>query len=241
MTSKTLGKRKGMSSAFGAGPHAQFKKPMQSRKYKGIARIKGGIKPKAGAQELNFVDVTHAGLVCDTTGTVTLLNGVAQGDDYTNRQGRQVTFKSIQLRGSLRPDDPTNQSMHIGRLMLVWDNATNSAGAVPAITDILVSSSSRAFPLVTNANRFTILWDSYYASGRTANTATQAVTAGPIGPYVINVYKKLNVVTQYSGTSNTISNIQNGALLLVTVGDIATGASDTMKFSGFSRARFLEE
>lgn len=239
--SKTLGKRKGMTSAFGAGPHAQFKKPMAARKYKGVSRVKGGIKPQAGAQELNFVDVTHAGLRCDTTGTVTLLNGVSQGDDYTNRQGRQATFKSVQVRGSLRADDPTNQSMNIARMMLVFDNAQNSGAAVPAITDILTVSNSRSFPLVTNANRFTILWDSYYPGGRTSNTATQAVTAGPIGPYLINVYKKLNVVTQYSGTSNTISNIQNGSILLVTIGDIADSSGNTMTFNGYSRCRFLEE
>lgn len=195
-------------------------------------RIKGAIPVQ---QELKFVDSTLSNLACDTTGSVTALNLLAVGDDNTTRDGRQVTIKSVQIKGLIAPIDNDINS-NISRVLLVWDNAVNS-GSIATIAQILTAATGTAFPLVDNANRFTILWDYRFAMGAAVSTATQAQVFTPsVGN--ADYYKKLNLVTQYSGTTAAIGSIQNGALLFVTVGTQAAGLGGA--FNGHARVRFVD-
>jgi len=203
-------------------------------------RVKGAIAPYGGRQELKYVDtVLQSGTsVYDTTGLATPINLIAVGDDNTSRDGRQVTIKSIQVRGTVEPIDSVTETVGC-RTMLVWDNANNSASTTSAqlIAALLTSANSAAFPSVDNQNRFTILWDSYLVLAGQANTATQAISASP-GAHVIQYYKKMNAVVQYSGTTAAIGSIQNGALWFVTIGDQAPAAGGI--FAGQCRVRFTD-
>lgn len=201
-----------------------------------IARVKGAIAPYGGRRELKYVDTTLSNLACDTTGSVTALNLLAVGDDNTSRDGRQVTIKSVQLKGLIAPlDGDTNAAK--GRLLIVWDNAVNS-GTIATIAQILTSATSFAFPLVDNANRFTILWDSNYAVGGGSTVATQSYTQAP-QVFSVDYYRKIDQVTQYSGTTAAIGSIQNGGLLLVTVGSQGAGLGPA--FNGQARVRFTDD
>jgi len=199
------------------------------------AYVKGAVAAYGGRQELKYVDTALSNLACDTTGSVTALNLVAVGDDNNTRDGRQVTIKSVQLKGITIPQD-SNKANNLERMMLVWDNANNS-GALPAVSDILTSATSVAFPKIDNAQRFTVLWDWQRASGALDTTATSSYSLSP-GTFAIDYYKKINQVTQYSGTTAAIGSIANGSLLLVTIGNQAAGAADT--FYGQSRVRFTD-
>lgn len=195
-------------------------------------RIKGSIGRR---NELKYVDTASATYVGDTTGTVTLINGVAVGDDNTTRDGRQITLKSVQVRGSFQNVDATSGAS-MCRLLLVWDNAAN--GSLATITQILSASTSNSFPNVDNSNRFTILSDTQYVVGPYVNTATQAIAPSP-GVAAVNIYKKLNSITQYSSTTSDIASIQNGALLMVTIGDQAVGGGGL--FFMAARCRFTDD
>jgi len=200
------------------------------------AYVKGAIAKYGGRQELKYADIAAASYVCDTTGSVTLLNGIAVGDDNTSRDGRQITMKSVQLCGRVNNvDDTANDTL--ARVMLVWDNANNSAAALPAITDILSASTSESFPKIDNAQRFTILYDGRFAVGA-KSAAVDAAVAGSPTVHLLSVYKKINQVSQYSGTTNTIGSIQNGSLLLVTIGDQAAGAGGSATLA--ARIRFTD-
>jgi len=197
--------------------------------------IKGAIAPFGGRQELKYVDVAEASYACSTTGSVTCLNLLAVGDDNTTRDGRQVCIKSVQLRGIVNPASPACNVTN-ARVMLVWDNAANS-GTIATIAMILAASTSNSFPLIDNAQRFTVLMDRTFAIGQVSNTATQSYAWGP-ATYNIDFYKKMNSVTQYSGTTAAIGSIQNGALLLVTIGDQVAGVAAVAKIA--SRVRFTD-
>jgi len=199
-------------------------------------RIKGAIAPYGGRQELKYVDTVAASYACDTTGSVTALNLIAVGDDNTTRDGRQACIKSVQLHGLVMPADQTTTSCK-ARVLLVWDNAVNS-GAIATVGQILSSVSAYSFPLVDNAQRFTILMDRTFAIGGVSDVATQALALSP-NVYDLEFYKKMNSVTQYSGTTAAIGSIQNGALLLVTVGTnaAATGAVAVIG----ARVRFTDQ
>jgi len=200
-----------------------------------VPRVKGAIAAYGGRQELKYVDIASAGYAGDTTGSVTALNLLAVGDDNTSRDGRQVCIKSVQIRGSCVPQDSSTQPT-MARLLLVWDNAVNS-GAIATVAQILSASTSNSFPLIDNANRFTILVDQQFVVGGFGTTATQTYAGSPmIVP--VSIYKKLNLVTQYSGTTAAIGSIQNGGLLMVTIGDQAAAAGTA--FSLATRVRFTD-
>jgi len=195
-------------------------------------RIKGGISNR---NELKYVDIASAGYAGDTTGSVTPLNLLAVGDDNTSRDGRQVTIKSVQVRGSVFPQDPSTQPTMV-RLLLVWDNAAN--GALATIAQILSAAHSNSFPLIDNANRFTILCDQQFCVGGFSTVATQSYAGSPM-VLPVSIYKRLNTVTQYSGTTAAIASVQNGALLMVTIGDQAAGAGAA--FGLATRVRFTDD
>lgn len=193
----------------------RLKKP--SFKSKRVSRIKGGIIPR---EELKFVDTvltaTAGSAFYTAAGVVTLLNGIATGDDYTTRDGRQATMRSVHVRTVVVNSGVSGASGGIARTMLIWDNAPN--GALAAVADILASVSASAFPKVDNQQRFTVLRDHIVELGAFFNTATQAFNASP-GAQKVDLYVPLADITQYSGTGATIASIQNGALLMLTIGD----------------------
>lgn len=197
--------------------------------------VKGAIKP-SNLPELKYVDLASATYACDTTGTVTALNLIAVGDDNTTRDGRQVNIKSVQLHGYIAPVD-ANTTPHKARVMLVWDNAVNS-GTIATIAQIMTAVTGNAFPLIDNAQRFTVLVDRTFTCGAVSDTATQAFSQNPV-TFDVEIYKKMNCVTQYSNTTAAIGSIQNGGLLLVTFGSNANATASNLVAA--TRVRFVDE
>lgn len=199
------------------------------------ARSGGWGAAQRSRPEIKFNDVAAASYACDTTGTVTLLNGVSTGTDYNNRVGRVADYTAVQIRGSLSPQD-LSTSTTVARVMVVWDADPN--GGTPSITDFLTASTSLAFNNLNNRERFKVLIDEQHAVGAVTNTATQALSLAP-SVVSINRYVRIpKVRTVYSGTGATAANIQNGAIWLVTIGDQAAGSGAI--FSGAARVRFTD-
>lgn len=215
-----------------------YAKKTYYRRYKSVPLALRRFGDRQGPIEQNYIDIAQASYVADTTGSVTLLNGVAQGDDNTNRHGRQATFKSISIKGLLQPVDTSTATQgSYCRLLIVWDAAPN--GVAPVITDLLVASTACSHNNLNNRARFKILADEQYAIGGIDQTATQAVATSPC-VVAINRYVKLpNVVTTYSGTGATIASIQQGAIWMFTIGSIA--ASFGGQFNVAVRVRFTDD
>jgi len=152
--------------------------------------------------------------LCATAGTVTLLNGVATGTDFTNRIGRKVCWKSILMNGVLTPTDATS-NVSLARIMLVWDSQPN--GALPAITDVLNAAVPTAPMNLNNRDRFRVLLDKRFVLGPYNTTATQSVASNIIREH--HMYKKINLETIFDGTTNAIGDIQSGSLFLLTIGN----------------------
>lgn len=193
---------------------------------------RGMIKP---TRDLKFVDsTTGVGMNYDTTGSILLVNGIAEGDDFTSRNSRSVMLKSVTLRGFAQ-SSATGTAVHKVRTLLVWDNAAN--GVALAITDVLTSANSLAFPNVNNEKRFTILYDVSHVLGPFTSTATQAIADQTV--VGIEALINMSAPVQFNGTGATIASIQNGSIYLITIGDSVAGATQpTGSFS--TRVRFLE-
>jgi len=195
-----------------------------------VVAVRGPVVPR---RELKYIDVASAAYVTDTTGTLTLLNGIAEGDDNTQRSGRQATMKSVALAGFFQIS--TTGTPQKVRVLLVWDNAAN--GAAPTIAGILSASTANSFHNVDNQSRFTILWDHTAVLGVWSLVATQSVMDQVIKD--VNVVVPLNAVTQFVGTGATIASIGNGSLYLATIGTNAAGTTAS-SFIGAARVRFLD-
>lgn len=193
-------------------------------------RFFGG-RPKHIAEK-KVIDVDPGNLNVTTTGTVTLINGVATGTDFTDRVGRKIIMRSVYVRGIIFPDDFSTLNS-LARIMLVYDMQAN--GAAPAITDILKSATSVSQLNLNNRDRFRVLMDKQWVLGAIDNTATQSVAGSPT-VHALKKFTRLNHEVLFNGTGATVASIATGALYLVTVGTQAAGAAATTTIS--TRVRF---
>jgi len=165
--------------------------------------VKGEIKAK---------DTAASGTDFSSAGAVVLLNGISQGSDIFERDGRQISLHS--LKGQLLLSPNLTQDLGAYVLYFIYDMAPN--GATPAITDIFVAASNVTVPRQDNAWRFKVMKTVMY------NPAYQTVTTLPI---VDSPTKYFNMTlslagkkTHYINTGNTITSIGQGAVYMVAIG-----------------------
>lgn len=188
----------------------------------------------SGAREKKTIDLDVANYEITSTGSVTLLNGVATGDDFTDRDGRRIMMKSVYITGYTRPTD-NNYSDHGCRMLIVYDKQAN--GAAPAVTAILKENTFSGQLNLNNRSRFQIIADKRWVVGSRDTTATMAFAASPSN-HNVKIFKSLNMDTQYSGTTAAVASIATGALYMVLIADNGAGLGST--FSGTTRVRFMD-
>lgn len=187
------------------------------------------------SKEQKVVDTAQANYACDTTGSVTLLNGVANGALFTERIGRKICMTSVQIRGLIYPQD-TITTDNAFRVMIVYDSQPN--GALPAVTDVLLAATATSMLNLNNRDRFKVLMDKQGVCGA-QDTATATATFNR-NPGVINVKKwlKLNHETVFDGATAAIGDVQTGSLFLLTIGVQAVGGGSLLTAS--LRVRFTD-
>jgi len=190
-------------------------------------------RPRA-RQDAGFVDLASGTFNCSTTGTISLVNTVPQGASVNQRIGKKIMMKSVQFRGRLQAGNTT--TVADAAALLVYDKRPQ--GALPAITDILVTANSASFNNDVNADRFRILrrWD-WTVTGND-NTAGQQTAASATSFDEFVSLKGLPQVFNAAGTG-AIGDISEGALYLVTVGDLAAGTA-APKLTAAARFRFID-
>lgn len=164
----------------------------------------------------------------------TPLNGIAQGDDDHQRDGRRATLASVHVKCLVQTNTINAATV---RMLLVMDDQCN--GQLPQPDDVLADKSNTQLNLVTwrnldNTNRFKILKDKLVhinpAIGYdTSGTGTQ-IHSNPSQLFEMNV--KLNDVVNYSGTGSTVASINDKALYLFLLSD------QTGSYHIVSRVRF---
>lgn len=164
--------------------------------------------------EFKSVDVVN-GADLNTTGFVTLLNGMTRGDDISQRIGREVTLRSVQLTYQIGSKNGTGTDQYV-RAMLVYDRQAN--GSTALISDILSGSNTYAPRNLENRHRFSILYDRMIALNASGEPGSRRV---------LRFYRRLNHPVTFNGnTGGTIADIQTGALYFVAIGSNAAGATD---------------
>ena len=90
--------------------------------------LKGMINTESKAINSGLINTAPS-----TTATITYLTGVAQGDDYTARNGRSVRYKSLFCRGWYAINASSTQT--VVRTIIFIDKFNQ--GSAPAASDLL--------------------------------------------------------------------------------------------------------
>jgi len=186
----------------------------------------GLFNARAMGIEKKFIDSTQP-IAALAGSAILLMNGSATGDDFNNRNGREIKMKSLYLR--ITGANTVDQESCV-RVMLVYDKQPN--GNTPAITDVLVSADVNAANNLNNKERFITISDKVY----TCSTAAKR-------SWLTKKYKRLDTSTQYSGTGATVASIATGALFLILIPqNLQNGASTGNYTIGYNcRIRFTDQ
>jgi hypothetical protein len=153
------------------------------------------------------MDYGAANITVTNTGTVTLLTTIPSGSDWNERIGRLINYHSVQMKYHLTK--LAGHDAEVVTLSLVYDKQTNST--LPGFTDIFQSAVPDTFVKSTNRNRFEILWQKTHS---TSNGTTGQWNVSPNGTCNKNLKGKK---ATFVGTSDTISDIDSGAIYLTTI------------------------
>lgn len=214
-----------------------MKQAMSANRAYAVANLTSGYTKglqRAYAKEKGYVDLALASYQMDTTGTVTLLNTIAQGAGVTQRVGKKVVLKSLQCRGYMQNN--STASANDVAFLIVYDK--RPTGSLPAVTDILNTANASSLNNDNNAGRFRIL-------KRVDEVLLGNTTAA--ASYLDSMYKsndfwldlKSAPTTYKAAATGAIGDIEEGALYLVTVGSTAAGTAAAAMAATF-RVRFLD-
>lgn len=192
-----------------------------------------GVYNRRGRQELKVCDVAGANTVTLAAGAVTLLNGIAQGTDFTNRIGRKICMKSLLFRFHIYPNTAASHMQgNTVRLIIFIDLQANAAAAVT--TDLLQTASYDSPLNLNNRDRFKVIVDKSMVQGADYYPAF-ILTAGSPVPVSRKWYKKMNQDVINVGTGATIGSIQTGALYCLVISKV-----DNQVYDFNSRVRFVD-
>jgi len=145
-----------------------------------------------------------------TTATTVLLNGLQKGDDYNNRDGRQVRWKSIQMY--LRTQLHASATQSTMRVIVFIDKQSSESSATGAgLLDLTTASAVDAFRNLSNRKRFVVLMDK------------RVVVNTDFPEKVTKWYKKIDMKTIYDdGDAGTVADITTNAIYALYCSDEAT-------------------
>lgn len=223
---------------------------------------------KKRTQEIKTLDMTFSGnynvgiytqdqlnnpvIMINTTGTIQNLACIQQGTAVSQRVGNKVALKSLRIRLALSILDQDYSSTSECRLMIVYDRQPN--GTYPTIANMLqlikqdgsTSNGNEVSSInVSQLDRYVVLMDKLislppYTTNNLSTTSMLGITQQ--SSYIIDEFIKLKrLETSFSTTSNPsiISNVQTGALYVVSLGDIVP-KSEPYCWAGNMRLRFYD-
>lgn len=225
-------------AAMSGAPGARKPTRKKPARVQGLVPFYRGWQPRQFARgEWKYVD-TSLSLQCNTTASLTLLNGLAPGTAANQRVGMKVTVRSLQINARLRTQ-PTTGVDQFARVTLILDRQPN--GAAPgAITDILAADSVNGLRNLANRKRFKIMWDRTIPLGGILNGAGTGSQTPNLR--TIKLYMKFRrpIVTEFNtGVAGTIADISTNSIYLLTTGTEAAGATDN-DLLGYVRCRFTD-
>lgn len=215
------------SYLYGSGVPGSMRRVIGSRVGREVPLY---LPPSTTLSEAHYFPLVLGALPVTTTGSITFINPVTQGDALNQRHGARIFNTSFILRGNLYSGANTGQS--VATLALIYDRQPQ--GALPAITDIFDSVNSKSMQNVLNRDRFYILWRREWSM----EVASVTVATASSSHYVDQtVYVNRPTCFTVGTATGNIADVKTGALYFVTMGTNAAG-SGFPEFDGNCRVVF---
>lgn len=192
-------------------------------------RVRSVFKPELKLKDTNYNTQT-AGL----SGNIHRLSGIAQGDDYNNREGRQALIKSVQCRIDVQANASANILAQAYRIILFrWlDRDT------PAVNNILHDPTGQGQRSLTmqepqNRIRYRILFDRTYVVN--AEVSSTTITGMTPAFKTHQIYKRINKRAVYDGIAETADG--QGNIYMLVIGSESNGP----QYNVATRVRFYDD
>lgn len=183
-----------------------------------------------GAQgELKAIDTDlSSDAVCSNGALIACINPCSQGTDIGTRVGRQITMKSVQIRGEFLPNGTNPGDLVFWAV--VYDRQTNTAA--PGWADVYTTSALQPqLRNLDNRKRFKVLGSGYIA-------LPKAGADLKFTPF--EFYRKLNHPVEFNATNGgTVLDIVSGGLFFLIRGASASG-DDDYSIQAASRVRYSD-
>jgi hypothetical protein len=187
--------------------------------------------------EKKFHDTSNTGVLpLNYAGPVSILvNGIKTGTDYTQRIGRKILLRNVQVRFTCANyQSLTNNSKTlILRLILFIDKQANG-NPTPNESQLLENVSGpnviTSPPNVSNESRFKLLFDEVMVIPMTGGNNTLS----PQGGGFFKKFLKLNIQQQFIGSGYSAADINTNAMWLFIF------SSDDADFNVYTRVRFID-
>lgn len=202
--------------------YKRLKKGYQSGGLWGLAKkAASGVVKYYLNPEYKFLD--NSGSITPTSsGQIISGNSlIGQGDTNSTRDGNSIKITSWLHRHSLEK----HASATATRVRLIWFYDISSAGAVPAVLDVLETASTLSPMNKLNGARFKIVKDSHF----TLSTDKPLIQT--------QFYKKMQHHIKYLDTTANTTSLGQGPLYVLAISSEATN-TPTLNYS--SRMRFLD-
>lgn len=208
--------------------------------------------------ELKFLDliVNNVSAITTDNGTISIdsLNTVKQGTQPSERIGRKIFIKRLQIRGAVRlpesNDAPAGQNHgHRVRMIVYLDKQCNGAVAKPE--DILQSTttaSGASVPLLVGVDsyrnmefidRFRVIYDKTWTINRMTNLDGTVLTPQVYKSF--NMGKNMNLEVIYNTTDGTIGGIQSNNIgVMWLVDESFNNIAGAVELDYYSRIRFTD-
>lgn len=166
--------------------------------------------------ELKYVDVDQQNNFAET-GVGILLNGLAPGTGASQRIGKKVTLKSVQLRLSIVAGTAgVAPFAGMVRCFLIYDKQANAT--TPTVAQILEKVAGSSPMNMDNRDRFLVIYDRQFALDQAGGNQSSQ----------LKMYKRLNLTTVFNaGTAGTVADITSGSLYIVFIGENGYTANPT--------------
>lgn len=188
-------KRRGGYTTMGS---AMF---LAKKAYRGIRYLKGLVNA-----EKFHLDTTYSGQVINSTGVVTHLSAIAQGDNDPGRSGNSIYVRGISFSFSLNMNASATNTWV--RFVMLID--TQQVGdTAPSLTDVFESNNVGALMNHLTLGRYNILIDKVYTFNISNLTAIQR-----------KGYKSMRHHVRFNGTAST--DVQKGGIYLMWVSNEGT-------------------
>ncbi len=179
-------------------------------------RVKGLIN---GMQEKKFIDTFIGDATpVGATSVITLLSGVAQGDDVGERTGDEIRILNCGFNATMATD-LNSKSDSVLRL-IIFRAMKNVDGTLPAVTEVLVADCVRSFYNQDNRGDFQILYDHLFVI-RAPNIVTADSAIATTVKQWATTFSTPGKKCSFDLSTNVIGAAEKGHLFMIRMTDRA--------------------